>query len=380
MITRTLLRTALVFAICLLLAAPATARIYWANQGGDSIGRAEGDGSGVDEDFIDGATAPTAVAIDASHIYWTQGGMSGSIGRADLDGTDPDQGFLAVGASPRGLALDATRLYWSHEVASAGKIGSVAPDGSSPNQTFLSAASSPCGVSADADKIYFANGGAPGSLASAHGQFAINQTFITDTNDPCGVAAAGGYIYWANQAGNSIGRASIDGSTPDESFIDANGPCGVAVDGKHVYWTSTGDDSVGRADLDGSAPDGSFITGADDPCGMAVSPTQQATPSSLSFPRTRVGAGSDIQSLFVANTSSSLLDVTDVSLVGRDAGDFDLTGDGCTVNVTPPSSGCVLNVKFRPLAKGKRRARVRIAGNAAGSPERVALAGRGRRP
>ena len=63
------------------------AHIYWANYDGDTIGRANLDGSGVDQNFISGADEPCQVAVDASHVYWGNLGPS-TIGRANLDGTE----------------------------------------------------------------------------------------------------------------------------------------------------------------------------------------------------------------------------------------------------------------------------------------------------
>jgi virginiamycin B lyase len=84
-------------------------------------------------------------------------------------------------------------------------------------------------------------------------------------------AVAGAHVYWAHQASGTIGRANLDGTSPDQSFITgANDPIGVTVDGSYVYWTNYASGTIGRASLDGTSPDQNFITGASDPTGVAV--------------------------------------------------------------------------------------------------------------
>jgi virginiamycin B lyase len=61
------------------------AYVYWTNYNGDSSGRANLDGSDVNQSFITGATTPTAVAVHGKHIYWAN---LTTIGRANLDGSD----------------------------------------------------------------------------------------------------------------------------------------------------------------------------------------------------------------------------------------------------------------------------------------------------
>ena len=88
----------------------------------------------------------------------------------------------------------------------------------------------------------------------------------------CLPASAGAYVYWTNSSSNSIGRANLDGSGVNESFITgAFNPAGVAVNGAYVYWANEFTDTrIGRASLNGSSPDQSFITGASGPVGLAV--------------------------------------------------------------------------------------------------------------
>jgi len=82
---------------------------------------------------------------------------------------------------------------------------------------------------------------------------------------------AGAYVYWTNYGGGSIGRAKLDGTAVDQSFIVAASPWGVAVDGSHIYWSEPGAHAIGRANLDGTDVNEGFIsTGPCSPLGLAV--------------------------------------------------------------------------------------------------------------
>jgi hypothetical protein len=88
------------------------------------------------------------------------------------------------------------------------------------------------------------------------------------------------FVYWTNLFGNSIGRAKINGTAPNDSFIpgipSSPGPSGIAVDSKFIYWEEQngGAASIGRANLDGSGVNHQFISsGVVNPQGLAVTPS-----------------------------------------------------------------------------------------------------------
>jgi hypothetical protein len=231
-------------------------------------------------------------------------------------------------------------------VSGVGHVALAALDGSAVKQSYLPTAPAPCGIAVDPDKEYWADSGDPGSIGRAHGAFAPTQSFVTGVHDPCGVAVTPTYVYWASRAGDASG---------------------------HVSW-STATGTIGRANLDGSAPDPSFIAGAQSPCGLAVDATVDPSPASYAFPRTRVGSQS-AQAFFVRDSSSSPLAVTRVGFAGRDARDFVAIGDSCLVNVTPAAGGCVINVRFVPTLEGPRRASLRVTSSDGTSPTDLALSG-----
>jgi virginiamycin B lyase len=83
-----------------------SAHLYWANEvlsPVHSIGRANLDKSAATNNFIPTPDQPAGVAVDNAHIYW---GNPDSIGRANLNGSGVNQGFIA-GAGPAGMAVDA---------------------------------------------------------------------------------------------------------------------------------------------------------------------------------------------------------------------------------------------------------------------------------
>ncbi|MBV9005414.1 MAG: hypothetical protein JO181_12205, partial [Solirubrobacterales bacterium] len=61
--------------------------IYWSNDLTGRIGRANIDGSDVNQGFIGGASLPAGVAVNREYVYWTNH-RTGTIGRATLGGAD----------------------------------------------------------------------------------------------------------------------------------------------------------------------------------------------------------------------------------------------------------------------------------------------------
>jgi hypothetical protein len=366
-----------VLAAALGLAAPANAHVFWTNQGTDTIGRARLNGDVAIRNFIPTAEPARGVAIDGRYVYWAQGAQQASIGRARLNGTVRQQGFIATGQRARGVALDSFGIYWSHVVGGVGAIGHAGLDGANANPMFIQTSGPPCGVAVDPDKIWWANSTNPGTIGRAHGPLDVEPDFMAAGGAPCGVAIASHHVYWANRSGNTIARANRDGTHVRQDFISAPGACGVAVNDSRIYWTSAASNSIGTARLNGTGINRSLIKNLSSPCGIAVDPTATATPKGFAYPPTKVGHQGQIHAFFIRNTSSSVLDVRRVRIVGPDAGDFKKTGDGCTTVNTAAGGGCLINVRFSPTAPGSRRATIQVLSNASDSPIAIAISGMG---
>ena len=127
--------------------------IYWASRYGNTIGRANLDGSGVHSNFITGAVGPWGIAISGHYIYWTNYGANGgsdgtTIGRANLNGKGVNQSFITGAGAPAGIAVSGRYIYWSNQgqqrVRHDNRPGE--PNGKGANQSFITGADSPAGL------------------------------------------------------------------------------------------------------------------------------------------------------------------------------------------------------------------------------------------
>jgi virginiamycin B lyase len=261
---------ALAAAVVLIAAPAAGAFVYWANEGGSSIGRANTDGSATDQDFIP-AAGPCGVAVDSAHIYW--GGNA--VGRADIDGTDDVPGFIATGPSSDvcGVAVDPGHVYWSDQAGDT--IGRADIDGTVPpgGLSFISGpeVGAACGVAVNDANLFWSNQTTQLIRSAPLAGGAVLPGGIATSGQACGVAVNSAHVYWADFDANAIGRANLDGSAADPDFISgAHLPCGIAVDDSHIYWANSETDTIGRADLNGEDANESFISTGSTPCGVAV--------------------------------------------------------------------------------------------------------------
>jgi hypothetical protein len=281
--------------------------VYWGDFDNNTVGRANLDGSGVQHNFIGGATYPCGVAVDAGHLYWGNNGANSgtTIGRADLAGRGVDQTFVSGANAPCGVAVNESHVYWANNAGANSTIGRANLDGSAAENAFIPDVSSPCGVAVDGQHVYWVSRTIPARIGRANlDGTGVDRDFITGLgNSACGIAVDGSHVYWGGFTTQAVGRANLDGTGVDESFITGGSfPCGVAVDGAHVYWGNAGADTIGRAGLDGSDSNESFVAGAAKSCGIAVDSLIPAT-TSISASRTDSFYGQPLA--FTATVSGS---------------------------------------------------------------------------
>ena len=133
----------------------------------------------------------------------------------------------------------------------------------------------PCtGVAADSQFLYTATGS---RIVRTNLVTNSQSTLISGLTSPSSLAVDAAHIYWVDGLRRAIGRASLDGSQVDRTFIPWTGgsaPSGLAVDAAHIYWSDGPNREIGRASLDGSDVDPYFMYAwtptSDGPSGIAV--------------------------------------------------------------------------------------------------------------
>jgi hypothetical protein len=267
LIRRALLALALLVTLGAALAPRAGAFVYWSQ--GFAIGRANLDASALQVTWIPVQPLDTCgVAVDGSHIYWS--GL-GAIGRANLDGTNPEPFFLPTPENSCGIAVDGSHIYWANRTA----IGRANLDGTGNDPAFIpKAALFISGIAVDGSHIYWGNNGF-GAIGRADLNGAnVLPSYISAPGDPCAVALDANRVYWSNAQSNSslsgVYSAPLRGKTEAQKLINAPAGCGVAVNSQNLYWSTESPRAIGRAGLDGSSPDFAFIAGGASASGIAL--------------------------------------------------------------------------------------------------------------
>jgi hypothetical protein len=255
----------------------ADAFVYWANHGGTTIGRANNDGTGIDQGFITGAREPCGLAVDSKHIYWGNQAPS-TIGRADLDGTGVDQNFVTGVGGVCGIAVDATGIWWNNRGSPGGNVGRADLDGTDVDPDLFSSpqVQGPCGVAlgpgnAPGRFLYWAN---TASSPTTIGRSPVPDplpvgNFIPQAlPSPCWPAVSSSHIYWTNLF-SGIVRTDLNGGNP-ESVVGSLAFGGLAVSGARLYWANLTEGTISRSNLDGTSPDFAYIRGGNEVRGLAV--------------------------------------------------------------------------------------------------------------
>jgi hypothetical protein len=172
-----------------------------------------------------------------------------------------------------------------------------------------------------------------------------------------------------------------DPESGDVSVLLGNGRGGL-VPAEGSPFSSGGEASFGRVgDFNGDGqPDVAIANGDDRSVSVLLNRDQPAVTSSsasLAFPRLGVGQSSPSQTLTFTNTGTGFLRPGGAAIVGSEAGEFTITGDGCAGLVMIVGQSCAIGVSFHPAAGGTRSASLEVPSDAPSGTSVIGLAGTG---
>ncbi len=314
---------------------------------------------------------PEGVAVDSKFIYWAEFGMS-RIGRANLDGSGVNLNFINLPGAPLGIAVTANNgIYWIRNIAGSAYIGHANIDGSGVDDNFITTGSTnACGIAADQSFVYWLdNNGNKIGRAPLTGS-SPDPNFITVPDSRCGLAVDSNFLYWGG-ASKNVGRAPVADGTADPNFIAAAtptstfvGPSGVAVNPQYVFWGddghSLGSNLIGRANINGSSPNPSLISGVASPFLLAAAPSNKITINSITRKKKKGTAIINAKvpgpgQVSITNTGTEDVAATaNVKLIG-----LTLTGASSFKLPVKPKGKTAKKLKKQVKRKGKGKVKVK---------------------
>ena len=199
-------------------------------------------------ELAEGQDSPLRIAVDDTHLYWTNQGGQGAVMRLALSGGAEEQ-VAVSNHPPGGFVLDDQAVYWS-EYAPQGSVWRLAKAdiGTSLLPTEL-ASSQATSISAavDTDHVYWVTPGTVRRVLKTGGSV---ENLANGQSTPFGLVVDLGQVYWTTVTGGEI--KSRDLLDPDSSpIILANGqdyPVGLEIDLSNLYWSNN------QGDADGGTP------------------------------------------------------------------------------------------------------------------------------
>ena len=258
--------------LCLFSAAQASAAtLYWSADDGVRTQQIDDTSSAAP------AGSSTTVSGDCKHNWsWAANsttffGPDGSnICQMQLDGTGTASTLVATGCGGLGVGgIYATDQYVYWACMQTSRVGRVDVGGTNAILDFTATPAGPSdnyttAISGDANWLYVGNNGVYSCMRRYHiDGTGVDPSFsICAIGDMRGIDVDGRYVYWAVNSGSAIGRAKLDGSAQNRTWL-ASGPdtFGVTVTGSAIFWTRRGG-SIGRADINGANANPDWITGA----------------------------------------------------------------------------------------------------------------------
>lgn len=226
-------------------------------------------GAGLPVTLASAEASPTALAVDATSVYWTDygtGNSDGAVRKVSICGGATTT--LAAGQNwPTGLVVDATNVYWLNRDG----LMTVPIGGGAPTQLAFYMVT-PMGIAVTAGGVvYWFN---DGSLMATGGG-ATSVVADAKAGNLNGLAVDSANVYWSEwgcgcpTSDGTINRIALEGGGVTTLASGLAHPSAMAIDGTHVYWVTAAGGEVMKVSLGGDGLT-TLATGAEGLAGIAV--------------------------------------------------------------------------------------------------------------
>jgi hypothetical protein len=225
---------------------------------------------------------PSALAIDAVSVYWTNT-FDGTAAKVPLGGGTPmtlgPAGPMPQVVSAGGIVVLDTQAYWS--IGNLKLVELVIADNTLT--TLVEDAGARSFLTGDATHVYWTDPVMGKVMSARRGTTGMPRTLTpqpgqASLDNPQGIAVDATHIYWANQGDDTLMRMPFTKNGDDiqagavETLIEEeHAPFAIAVDVTSVYWTSL-DGDVKKIPLAGGTVT-TLASGQGEPHGIAIDAT-----------------------------------------------------------------------------------------------------------
>jgi hypothetical protein len=235
--------------------------VYWANGGTAASDWADGSimmvslAGGTPVMLASAQNHLAAIAVDATNIYWVSGGTTknqfgdGALTTVPLSGGTPVT-LASKQISPYRIAVDGSYVYWINlgtskfgELVKDGSVMKMALSGGAPT-TLASAQPAPLAIAVDATSVYWATSEAVFKVPMAGGTPSI---LASSQSQPFQIAVDRSSAYWTNSYGGSLVKVPLNGGAPVTLAAGQNYALGIALSTSEVFWVNY--DGVGSGGI-----------------------------------------------------------------------------------------------------------------------------------
>jgi hypothetical protein len=220
---------------------------------------------------LQGAGTPVAVATEqdspeflvlgsGGNVLWTTYSSSAGTGIGTVGEVGVDGGAVSTIASgqnaPEGLAVDATHVYWANGGTSSSTNGSIvmrALSGGTPT-TLVSGLVSPTAIAVDATSVYWTSRVASGAVLKMSLGGGVITSLATGQASPSAIAVDATSVYWTTYGtivnntitDGTVVKVGLNGGALTTLVAGQDGPQTIAVDGTSVYFGQYDGDTVAK--------------------------------------------------------------------------------------------------------------------------------------